>query len=122
MSDKAAYRKFQQQQKLIRNQQLTVDNFVREAMKLSEGRTFFYYYLTLCGVGRNPFTQNALTTAFNSGELNVGQQLQAHIIEVAPAEFLKMLTEFQEKMNDNGTNTDASDADSTAESDSDAAT
>ena len=77
-----------------------VDEFISEALKLRHGREFFYWMLSLCHIGHNPFTTNALTTSFACGELNIGQQLQARIIEVAPQHFLDMLTEQQKEQED----------------------
>jgi hypothetical protein len=77
------------------------DEFIKAAMQHKQGREYVYWILSLCGVGRNPFTANALTTSFACGELNVGQQIQNHLIEVAPNLFLEMLREKEEeRLND----------------------
>lgn len=90
--------------KKLRQQQQTktraVDLFMQESLKLREGREFFYWLLGLCHIGHNPFTTNALTTSFTCGELNIGQQVQARIIEVAPQHYLHMLVEQQEEQAD----------------------
>lgn len=97
MDDKAEKRQNQRIAQLQRQAKLRRDNFVSAALEHREGREYLYWLLELCGVGRNPFSGNALTTAFSCGELNVGQRIQAHIIEISPAGFLKMLGEKEEE-------------------------
>ena len=81
-----------------------VDDFLRETLALREGREFFYWLLALCKVGHNPFSNNALTTSFACGELNVGQQVTSRIMDVAPEHYLNMLREQKEEQ-DNVTRT-----------------
>lgn len=78
-------------------QKTDVDDAVRALVQHPQGRQYIYWLLEICGIARNPFTANALTTSFACGQLNVGQQIQAHLIEVAPAAFLKMLEEKEEE-------------------------
>lgn len=82
---------------ISRKQKLDIDEAVKALVQHQQGRQYLYWLLELCGIGRNPFTSNALTTSFACGQLNVGQQIQAHIIEIAPAAFLKMLAEKEEE-------------------------
>lgn len=99
-NDKNERRRFNRLKQVERERRLRIDEFVKASMGLPQGREFFWWLLELTRIGRNPFTGNALSTAFNSGELNVGQQIQSHLMEVAPADYLKMLTERQEKQDD----------------------
>ena len=66
-----------------------------QAMLLHRSTRKYLYWLMDIGkaIGQNPFTGDALTTAFQCGEANVGQQVMAHLIEVAPAGFLELLKE-----------------------------
>lgn len=82
---------------VARKQKDDIDDAVRALVQHSQGRQYIYWLLEICGIGRNPFTSNALNTSFACGQLNVGQQIQAHLIEVAPAAFLKMLAEKEEE-------------------------
>lgn len=91
-----------QQTALAAQKKLRLDDFIKNSLHTVEGREYFYWLLEICHIGKNPFTSNALNTSFLCGELNIGQQIQAHIIEVSPANFLKMLVEKEEL---NGTNT-----------------
>jgi hypothetical protein len=108
MDEAGEKRRFRKLASLERQRKLRLDDFVRASMGLPQGREFFYWLLEMCQVGRNPFTANALTTSFQCGEMNVGQQIQAHIIEVAPADFLRMLQEKQEEQSDDRTDSDDS--------------
>lgn len=82
---------------ISRKQKTDIDDAVRALVQHPQGRQYIYWLLEICGIARNPFTANALTTSFACGQLNVGQQIQAHLIEVAPASFLKMLEEKEEE-------------------------
>lgn len=74
-----------------------IDDAVRALVQHPQGRQYIYWILEIAGIGRNPYTGNALNTAFACGELNVGQRVQAHLIEVAPDAFLAMLKEKEEE-------------------------
>jgi hypothetical protein len=97
MDDKAEKRHNQRRASNVKQSQLRRDNFVRAAVETREGREYLYWLLELGKMGRNPYSGNALSTSFACGELNVGQQIQAHLIEVAPNAFLKMLAEKEEE-------------------------
>lgn len=119
MDDKAIKRQNQRLALLQRQAKLRRDNFVKAALIHKEGREYLYWLLELCKMGRNPYSGNALSTAFSCGELNVGQQIQAHIIEIAPAEFLKMLAEKEEERLNAERPADDADAGTDSESDAD---
>ena len=91
MDDKADKKRFKKLALIERERKIAIDEFVREAMKIPQGRLYFNWLLEMSGVNRNPFTSNALTTSFVCGELNVGQQIQAHLVEIAPEDYIKML-------------------------------
>ena len=76
---------------------LARSDFVREAMKLRQGREYFYWLLGITGLNANPFTTNALTMSFRCGEVNIGQQVRDHMIEVAPDHYLAMLKEKEDE-------------------------
>ena len=78
-------------------QKVDIDDALRALVQHPQGRQYIYWLLEISGIARNPYSGNALATAFNCGELNVGQRIQAHLIEVAPAAFLKMLEEKEEE-------------------------
>ena len=73
--------------------QESVDAFLRHSMGLVDGRRYFYGLLVRCHVFANPYTGRAGTTAFACGELNVGQQVLADIMRIAPDEYVQMMRE-----------------------------
>lgn len=72
-----------------------IDLALASIMSQSNGRRFLYWLLGLGHLGANPFTSNALTTAFACGELNVAQQLQSRMIDVSASSFTAMLVEME---------------------------
>jgi hypothetical protein len=107
MDDRAEKKRYKRLELVEKNRKAQLDEYVKVSMNLPQGRTFFFWLLELAGIGQNPFTANALTTSFKCGELNIGQQILAQIIEVAPADYLKMLREKEEeRINANGSSTD----------------
>lgn len=84
------------------------DAVVNVLLNDGKGREYLWWLLTITKVNANPWTPNALTTSFACGEMNIGQQILAHIMEVNPAGYVQML---KEKLNGpvNGTNIDSAD-------------
>lgn len=70
-----------------------IDSAVEALLGAANGRKLLWWILGLGGLGRNPFTNNALTTGFNCGELNVSQKILERIIQVNPAGYAQMVTE-----------------------------
>jgi hypothetical protein len=66
---------------------------VRALAQHRTGRDFLYWLLELGHLARNPFTGNALITAFQCGQFDVAQQIQGLILETAPDGYLTMLKE-----------------------------
>lgn len=126
MNERQERKAFKEATKLEALARANRDKFLQTALATREGRDYFYWLLGVCQIGQQPFTNNALSTAFNCGVLNVGQQVQAHIIETAPSMFLTMLTEQEEERKNAArgkhpnADSDASDTDSYTESDPDA--
>ena len=73
--------------------------YLRSAMATPEGRSWFFHLLERCHVFHQPFTSNALTTAFNCGEMNIGQQVLVDVMTFCPDQYLLMMREH----NDGGT-------------------
>lgn len=83
------------QEALQRTRDLRIDDHIREAAQSVSGREFLWWLLQLGKVGVQPFTSNALTTAFQCGELNVGNGILERIITVNPAVYVQMQQEHQ---------------------------
>lgn len=85
------------QRNLAKLEKLNIDEACKELLATRKGRYYLWWLLRIGRIGAQPFTNNALATSFACGELNVGQQILAHIIEVDPAGYALMI---QEKAND----------------------
>lgn len=90
MDERAEYRKNKRQAQAAK---LRRDNAVRAMLQHSDTREYLMWLLEIGKVGMQPFTTNALTTSFNCGELNVGQQIFDHILEVDTAGYVQMMKE-----------------------------
>ena len=117
MDDAAQKRQARKLRQLETLRRLRRDDFVKAALQTAQGQEYFHWLLSICRIDRNPFTANALTTSFACGELNVGQQIRAHIEDVAPDRFLEMLVKHKEETeNAVGRDTSTDDASSDADS------
>ena len=76
-----------------REDRLNVDNAIAALFSDGGGRKFLWWLLELGKVGGQPFTGGAETTAFNCGELNVGNQILARLIEVSPEGYITSMKE-----------------------------
>jgi hypothetical protein len=70
-----------------------IDAAITALLDHRHGRRLLWWMLEIGGVGRQPFSSNALHTAFNCGELNVGQRLLERIIFVSPQGYVNMMKE-----------------------------
>lgn len=62
-------------------------------LPLEQGKKLLWWLLQIGGVGHQPFAGNSLTTAFNCGVLDVGQQILARIVEISPEGYINMVKE-----------------------------
>lgn len=72
---------------------------VRWLMASKAGRRIAWGWLSDAGVFRNPFNHSGSITAFNCGQMNIGQRFFAEIMQHAPDTYVVMLKE-------NGSNDD----------------
>src|SRR5882724_266953 len=77
--------------------ELKIDSAVRKAIVDSEGRKFLWWLLEIGRIGLQPYANNALNTAFNCGEMNVGQRILDRIISVSPEGYLTMMKENEDE-------------------------
>lgn len=68
---------------------------MRALLSSIEGRALLWWLLRIGGVGLQPFQGDPYKTAFNCGELNVGQQILAKVIETEPAGYVRLLEDQQ---------------------------
>lgn len=83
----------------IKRSQDERDKVVNQLLSTPEGREYIWWILSITNVHTNPFSNNALSTSFACGEMNIGQRVLAHILEVNPAGYVQMM---KEKLNANG--------------------
>ena len=76
------------------NDEREIDDAIGDLLQHAHGRRLLYWLLEIGkAIGINPFTANALTTAFACGEQNIGQQIMVRILDKHPDSFLEMLKE-----------------------------
>lgn len=76
-----------------------IDAAIKANISTPVGRRFLWWLLQIGKVNTQPFATNALLMGFNSGELNVGNQILARITEVAPDGYLLMMKENADERN-----------------------
>ncbi len=81
-----------------------IEQAYRDLMSTRQGRKFLYYLLELTKFMQQPFNGQALGTAFNCGEQNVGKRILADMLGVAPDSFVVLMKEAND---DNRTRTNA---------------
>jgi hypothetical protein len=70
------------------------DTAVNNLYKTTEGRAYLWWILELSqAIGINPFSHDTHTTAFQCGQMNVGQQLMSHMINTNPDAFAELMKE-----------------------------
>ena len=111
MNERKELRKERQRQKLEKE---SIDKVTSALLRSPDGRKFLWWLLDIGRYGQIPFTGNALTGAFQCGELNVGQQVLAQLTETDPEGFLILLKErsderYNDKQRDDGNGDDESD-------------
>jgi hypothetical protein len=70
-----------------------IDAAINALLQHKHGRKLLWWLLEVSGVGAQPFTQNALTTSFNCGQLNIGNQVLSRITSVSPEGYVQMMKE-----------------------------
>lgn len=95
--EKLERKRTKQLQTAERQRKLHRDDFLKAALTTAQGREYIWWLMEIAKTHYQPFTGNALTTSFNCGEMNIGKQILAHVLEVAPKGYLDMLAEKQEE-------------------------
>lgn len=117
--DKQAQRRQREQQKWAQTDQRDLDDFVRAMFEHRSGRRYALWLMSIAnGMGTDEiFTTNALMTAFNTGTHNVGKQIWAHMLDVAPDAFFKALKEQADERTARGHSLDGSGEDNQSSGD-----
>lgn len=105
-------RTYRQQVARQKREQEEIDEACKALLSVPRGRKYLWWLLQIGRVGTQPFAVNALQTSFACGELNVGNQILAHIISVDPAGYVRMMQEQADGQRPNSdTNSDESNRD-----------
>lgn len=67
-----------------------INETIQRLLLEEKGQKFLWWLLQIGKVGLQPFQLDPHATAFSCGELNVGNQIQARVIEVNPLGFAQM--------------------------------
>lgn len=70
-----------------------IDAAISALLEHRHGRRFLWWLLSIGKVGGQPYTNNALHTAFSCGELNIGNQVLDRVISTGPEGYIKMMKE-----------------------------
>lgn len=111
MSDKAERRR---QVAALKAEKTRRDLLLTELLDRPDGREFIWWLLQIGKYGAQPFAIEPTVMAFACGELNVGQQIFAAVIEASPGGFLRM----QQEINDARSSTRPEPGADSSESDS----
>lgn len=94
-SDRKDIRRREKQAKIDDAQHAAV---TREIMSTAQGRTWMWTQLSRCHVFVTTFVPgDALSSAFNEGERNIGQQLLNEITDTCPDQFIQAMREAHER-------------------------
>lgn len=91
-SDRAQIRKAYEQSK---EDKLRLDNAVKAMLQHPDTRFYLNWLLEIGMVGQQPFNLDPQATSFNCGQLNVGNQILAHILEVDTDGYVLMRKEVE---------------------------
>lgn len=95
-------KRLKDQQKAVKAESDAVDIVLKDLLARKDGRLFIWWVLTITNHGQQPFSANALTTAFNCGVFNVGQQVLARILDIDAQGYVKMLQDRAETIEQPG--------------------
>lgn len=113
-NDDQASRNYRRQKAQQKRDQEEIDEACKALLSVPRGRKYLWWLLQIGRVGTQPFSANALQTSFACGELNVGNQILAHIISVDPAGYVRMMQEQADASAQRDPNTDEPDGDADA--------
>ena len=80
-------------EKEVKSEAQLLSEHLRTMMLDQMGRKWFYKLLSSCHILRNPFSSDPLRTAFECGEMNIGQQVFLELQAACPDLYLQMMEE-----------------------------
>ena len=93
MNEKQTEAQQKEDEEAARALEKRIDNMFAELSDSQRGRELFWWLLKITQDGVNAFGPNALVQSFTLGEQNVGKQILARLLRVAPEGYIKMLKE-----------------------------
>lgn len=75
----------------------SIDSAIDALLKAPNGRKALWWLLEIGQIGRQPFSTDPHRTAFECGQLNVGQQVLARITSVSPEGYMNMMKEMADE-------------------------
>lgn len=84
--------------KLARQSEREDEDTIRSIMATSAGRAWMYRKLVRCHIYTNPYAQSDRDTAFQCGEMNIGQMLLAEVDRTCPDTYLLMMREANDRI------------------------
>lgn len=110
-TDDGGKQKLALQERFEREDTLARADALRALVSQPYGRKYLWWLLQIGKVGMQPMTSaDPALTAFNCGALNVGQQILAHLTEIAPEGYLQMMKENSDERSRRNTELAAADA------------
>lgn len=88
-------RQYKAERKVAKQVEDAIDSVYARLTDSWEGRQFLWHLLSIGKVGLTPFASSREHTDFQCGELNVGNQIFARLLNVAADGYLKMVKEKQ---------------------------
>lgn len=76
-----------------KNDALEINAALERLLQQRDGRRLLWWLLEIGRVSGQPFRADPYLTAFGCGEMNVGNQIQARIIEASPTGYMNMQQE-----------------------------
>lgn len=70
-----------------------ITSAINALLQAPNGRRFLWWLLAVGKIGNQPFSSDPNVTAFNCGELNVGNQIMARLQEANPDGYTSMMKE-----------------------------
>lgn len=88
--DKVAEAQAREQQRFAEYDEAQINRAMLELLETEQGQKFLWWLLQIGQYGMQPFAADPLKTAFNCGELNIGNQVMLRICEVNPTGFAQL--------------------------------
>ena len=104
--DRQAKKRYEKDKAAAKVTQSNINAMAVVMLERREGRDYLWWLLSIAGVNQSAMTGNALTTAFNCGKQDLGNQILAHVLEISPNGYMTMLKEHNDAARTNRDDSD----------------